>query len=147
MSFEDSVNKAVEKIRGQYPKARVSATVDKKVVTLKGDAPDMKTKTDIMNAFNALVKTDNTINQIAIPKPAGEPKVAAAAPKAPAAGATAAAATAGDRIHMVAKGDTLSALAKKYYGDGNKYMKIFDANKDQLKDPDKIQVGQKLRIP
>lgn len=144
MSFEDSVNKAMEKLRGQFPKARVSAAVDKKVVTLKGNAPDLKTKTDIMNAFNALVKSDNTINQIAIPKPATEPKVAAAAPQA--AGAPAAA-PAGARIHVVAKGDTLSAIAKKYYGDGNKYMKVFDANKDQLKDPDKIQVGQKLRIP
>jgi nucleoid-associated protein YgaU len=53
----------------------------------------------------------------------------------------------GERFHEVAKGDTLSALAKKYYGDGGKYMKIFDANKDQLKDPDKIKVGQRLRIP
>ncbi len=145
MSFEDSVNKAIEKVRGQFPKANVSATVDEKVVTLKGTAPDMKAKTDIMNAFNALVKTDNTINQIAIPKPAAEPRVAAGAPKA--AAAPAAGAAAGDRIHVVAKGDSLSAIAKKYYGDGNKYMKIFDANKDQLKDPDKIQVGQKLRIP
>lgn len=142
MAFEDSVNKAMEKLRGQFPKAKVSASVDKKVVTLKGSAPDLKTKTDIMNAFNALVKSDNTINQIAIPKPATEPKVAAAAPQA-----AAGAAAAGERIHVVAKGDTLSAIAKKYYGDGNKYMKVFDANKDQLKNPDKIQVGQKLRIP
>ena len=51
------------------------------------------------------------------------------------------------KIHEVVAGDTLSKIAKKFYGDANKYMKIFDANKDQLKDPDKIKVGQKLKIP
>jgi nucleoid-associated protein YgaU len=51
------------------------------------------------------------------------------------------------QVYEVVAGDTLSKIAKKYYGDANKYMKIFDANKDQLKDPDKINVGQKLKIP
>ncbi|MCX6552254.1 MAG: LysM peptidoglycan-binding domain-containing protein [Acidobacteria bacterium] len=44
-------------------------------------------------------------------------------------------------------GDTLSKIAKHFYGDPNTYMKIFEANKDQLADPNKINVGQKLRIP
>jgi len=51
------------------------------------------------------------------------------------------------RIYEVAPGDNLSRIAKKFYGDPNKFRKIFDANKDQLSDPDKIKVGQKLRIP
>jgi nucleoid-associated protein YgaU len=51
------------------------------------------------------------------------------------------------KIHEVVAGDTLSKISKKFYGDANKYMKIFEANKDQLKDPDKINVGQKLKIP
>ena len=51
------------------------------------------------------------------------------------------------RIYEVVAGDTLSKIAKKFYGEANKYMKIFEANKDQLKDPDKIQIGQKLKIP
>jgi nucleoid-associated protein YgaU len=51
------------------------------------------------------------------------------------------------RVHEVVAGDTLSKIAKRFYGDAGKYMKIFEANKDQLKDPDKIQVGQKLKIP
>jgi hypothetical protein len=149
MGFDDSVNQALEKLRGKYPQARISATSEKKVVTLRGDAPDMATKTNIMTEFNSLVKTDNTINLISIPKPAGEPRVAAG-PAVPPFGPTAAAgapAAGGERFHEVAKGDTLSGLAKKYYGDGGSYMKIFDANKDQLKDPDKIKVGQRLRIP
>ena len=51
------------------------------------------------------------------------------------------------RIHKVVAGDTLSKIAKKYYGNANEYMKIFDANKDKLKDPDKIFPGQELIIP
>ena len=51
------------------------------------------------------------------------------------------------RIYEVVGGDTLSKIAKKFYGDANQYKKIFEANKDQLKDPDKIQVGQKLKVP
>jgi nucleoid-associated protein YgaU len=49
--------------------------------------------------------------------------------------------------YTVQKGDTLSKISKQFYGDANKYQKIFEANKDQLKDPDKIQPGQVLRIP
>jgi LysM repeat protein len=50
-------------------------------------------------------------------------------------------------MYTVASGDTLSKLAKRFYGDPSRYPAIFEANKDQLKDPDKIQVGQKLKIP
>lgn len=49
--------------------------------------------------------------------------------------------------HTVKKGDTLSAIAERYYGDANAYDKIFDANRDQLNDADKIYPGQVLRIP
>jgi nucleoid-associated protein YgaU len=49
--------------------------------------------------------------------------------------------------YTVQKGDTLSKISKQFYGDANAYKKIFDANRDQLKDPDKIQAGQVLRIP
>lgn len=51
------------------------------------------------------------------------------------------------QFHDVAKGDTLSAISKKYYGDANKYNAIFEANKPMLTHPDKIYPGQKLRIP
>jgi LysM repeat protein len=49
--------------------------------------------------------------------------------------------------YTVKSGDTLSKIAKEYLGDANAYMKIFDANKDQLNDPDKIKPGQVLKIP
>ena len=51
------------------------------------------------------------------------------------------------QYHDVVSGDTLSAIAKKYYGDANKYNVIFEANKPMLSDPNKIYPGQKLRIP
>ncbi len=51
------------------------------------------------------------------------------------------------RIHKVVAGDTLSKIAKKYYDKAGDYMKIFEANKDTLKDPDKIFPGQELIIP
>ena len=49
--------------------------------------------------------------------------------------------------YTVMAGDTLSGIAKKFYGDANDYMEIFNANKDQLSDPDKIKPGQVLKIP
>ncbi len=51
------------------------------------------------------------------------------------------------QFHDVVKGDTLSAISKKYYGDANKYNAIFEANRPMLTHPDKIYPGQKLRIP
>ena len=51
------------------------------------------------------------------------------------------------QYHDVVSGDTLSAIAKKYYGDASKYPVIFEANKPMLSDPNKIYPGQKLRIP
>jgi nucleoid-associated protein YgaU len=49
--------------------------------------------------------------------------------------------------HEVKKGESLWKIAERYYGDGSLYTKIFEANQDTLKDPDKIRVGQRLRIP
>jgi nucleoid-associated protein YgaU len=49
--------------------------------------------------------------------------------------------------HDVVSGDTLSKIAKEYYGDAMKYPAIFEANKPMLSHPDKIYPGQKLRIP
>jgi nucleoid-associated protein YgaU len=49
--------------------------------------------------------------------------------------------------YTVEAGDTLSGIARRFYGNANEYMDIFNANRDQLSDPDKIQVGQVLKIP
>ena len=52
-----------------------------------------------------------------------------------------------EQTYTVQAGDTLSKISKKFFGDSNKYMTIFNANKDQLKDPDTIKPGQVLKIP
>ena len=52
-----------------------------------------------------------------------------------------------NRTYTVKSGDTLSKIAKDFYGDAGEYMKIFKANGSQLTDPDKIKVGQELVIP
>lgn len=51
------------------------------------------------------------------------------------------------QFHTVVSGDNLSKIAKKFYGDANKYPVIFEANKPMLTHPDKIYPGQMLRIP
>jgi nucleoid-associated protein YgaU len=51
------------------------------------------------------------------------------------------------QYHAVVSGDNLSKIAKKFYGDANKYPVIFEANKPMLSHPDKIYPGQMLRIP
>jgi nucleoid-associated protein YgaU len=51
------------------------------------------------------------------------------------------------RTYVVAGGDSLSKIAKKFYGDANAWRRIYEANKDVVKNPDVIQPGWKLRIP
>jgi nucleoid-associated protein YgaU len=51
------------------------------------------------------------------------------------------------QYHTVVSGDSLSKIAKEFYGDANAYMAIFEANKPMLSHPDKIYPGQLLRIP
>jgi nucleoid-associated protein YgaU len=51
------------------------------------------------------------------------------------------------QYYDVKSGDSLSKIAKQFYGDANQYNRIFEANKPMLKDPDEIYPGQKLRIP
>lgn len=69
------------------------------------------------------------------------------APAVAAAAAVGAVSTPAARTYTVQPGDSLSRISKQFYGDANKYMKIFDANKDKLSDPDKIRAGMELLIP
>ena len=62
-------------------------------------------------------------------------------------GGPAAAPASAAKTYTVKSGDTLSAIAKAQLGSAGDYMKIFDANRDQLSDPDKIKPGQVLKIP
>ena len=96
--------------------------------------------------FTGMVKNQDEVNKIwdaikTVPDwrndIVGEIKIDPNAKQAAAAGTT----------YTVKSGDTLSKIAKEHLGDANAYMKIFEANKDQLTDPDKIKPGQVLKIP
>ena len=69
------------------------------------------------------------------------------APAAAAAAAGAEGSTTAARTYTVQAGDNLSKISKRFYGGPNQYLKIVDANKDQLPDPDKIKPGMQLIIP
>ena len=150
-SLEEKTANAVKSLRGSIPGLKsLDAVVEGKTVTLTGEADDLEAKGKAMAEFNKLVATENTFNKIAVAKASGAvaPSPAAGAVLTGAAAQTAAGAASGAvKIHVVESGDTLGAIAKKYYGKAGAYMKIFDANKDVLTDPDKIKPGQKLRIP
>jgi nucleoid-associated protein YgaU len=55
--------------------------------------------------------------------------------------------SAGVEYYIIKSGDTLSAIAQHFYKDANKYPKIFEANREVIKDPNLIFPGQKIRIP
>lgn len=93
-------------------------------VTVTGDAATQAIKEKVTLCCGNVSGVTSVDNQMAVTSP--EPEA---------------------QYHDVVRGDTLSAIAKKYYGDANKYPAIFEANKPMLSHPDKIYPGQKLRIP
>ena len=108
-------------------------------ILIRGEAPTEEAKNKVWEAIKGVnpgmsSPQDATID-ISVARGMGGPAGAAASPSA------------SGRTYTVKAGDTLSAISKQFYGNGNDYMKIFNANKDKLKDPDKIQPGQTLNIP
>lgn len=93
-------------------------------VTVKGEAPTQAAKEKITLCCGNVASVTSVENLMTVTHP--EPEA---------------------QYHDVVRGDTLSAIAKKFYGDANKYPKIFEANQPMLTHPDKIYPGQKLRIP
>ena len=109
---------------------------------IQGEAPSNEAKNKVWDAIKSVdpnyadLTADITVN------------ASLATPKASAASAAVAGAPAvGDQQYTVEAGDTLSKIAQRFYGNANEYRKIFDANRDQLQDPDRIKPGQKLKIP
>jgi len=94
-------------------------------VTVSGVAPDQSTKEKIVLCCGNVAAVAKVNDMLTVASPA-EPE---------------------SKFHTVTSGDTLSKIAKEAYGDANAYMKIFEANKPMLKDPNKIYPGQMLRIP
>ena len=93
-------------------------------VTVSGQAADQATKEKILLCCGNVQGVASVADLMTVAQPADE-----------------------SQYHTVVKGDTLSAIAKKFYGNANLYPKIFEANKPMLSHPDKIYPGQLLRIP
>lgn len=104
----------------------VQATVEGDKVTVTGEVATQEEKEKILLAVGNIAGVGSVDDQITV-----------------AGGATLVAA----KFVVVEKGDTLSAISLRVYGDANKYQKIFEANKPMLKDENKIYPGQSLRIP
>jgi LysM repeat protein len=107
---------------------------------IQGAAPSEDIKNDVWNQIKAAdssysdVTCDLTVDPSLAPAQA---QAAAAAANAPSSA----------RTYTVQAGDTLSKIAKQFYGNANDYNRIFEANRDKLENPDKIRVGQQLAIP
>ena len=141
-SFDEKVAAAVTEMKAMNLGVRnLGAQVQGKVVTLTGEAPSREVASMAMQKLDEMIEPDNIINTIKVDKPAPQPEPEPLAEPA----------TDDDmpteRYHMVAAGDTLGHIAQKYYGQAGKYMKIFEANRDILDDPNLIKVGQKIKIP
>jgi nucleoid-associated protein YgaU len=92
--------------------------------TVSGCAPDQATKEKVLLCCGNVQGVTGVNDAMTVTEPAEE-----------------------SRWHTVVRGDTLSAIAKTYYGNAGQYPKIFEANRPMLGHPDKIYPGQKLRIP
>ena len=99
-------------------------------------------KNQIWNAIKTIPTWQKDVAADIKVKPGAAPHAPAQAPAQAAPAQPAATET-----YTVQAGDTLSAIAKKFFGNANDYMEIFNANRDQLSDPDKIKPGQVLKIP
>ncbi|WP_406820619.1 peptidoglycan-binding protein LysM [Pseudomonas sp. KnCO4] len=120
---EEQLKKHVENVGLGNPNIKAKVEGDK--IILQGEVASQEEKEKIILAAGNISGVASVDDQITVTGP-----VAQAA-----------------RFVTVEKGDTLSAISKKVYGDPNKYQKIFEANKPMLKHPDKIYPGQVLRIP
>jgi len=101
----------------------------------KGTVATEDQKNDIWNAFKTIPTWQKDI--VADIRVTGPSAAAASAVNA----------KAEPRTYTVKSGDTLSKIAKQELGNGSDYMKIFEANRDQLTNPDLIKPGQVLRLP
>jgi nucleoid-associated protein YgaU len=138
MSLRDKYAHAIQTAKGKF-----NGSADERDGKLhwKGTVATEDDKNQIWNAIKTIPDWQkDTVADIQVtggPAPQSAPAPAPAG--TPGAGA--------GRTYTVQAGDTLSKIARDHLGNANAYMKIFEANKDQLSDPDKIKPGQVLRIP
>jgi nucleoid-associated protein YgaU len=135
-SFDQQVQEAINDVGATTPGVSgLHADVRGKVITLKGKAESREAANLAMQKIDQVVKAENIVNAIEVAK---APKAAPVRAPEP---------VSAERFYEVVAGDTLGAISQKYYGTASQYMKIFEANRDILDNPDLIKVGQKLKIP
>jgi len=110
-------------------------TVQGDTVTITGQADNVAEKEKAVLMLGNTKGVSKVVDQIQVAAPAVQAQ-AQARPAEPA-----------SQFYEVRPGDTLSGIAKRFYGDANRYSAIFEANRPMLKDPDEIYPGQTLRIP
>ena len=103
-----------------------------------GKKKDEKPKADFSNVESGSSSTART--------PAPPPAMPDLGPGA-STGTTGTTGQGGNDTYVVVSGDSLSKIAKAQYGDMNQWRRIFEANRDQISDPDLIHPGQRLKIP
>jgi LysM repeat protein len=110
---------------------------------VQGAAPSEAIKNEVWNQIKAIdASYSDLMCDLSVDTSLPQPAATTADP------ATAAPVSAPEtKSYTVKSGDTLSKIAKEFYGNANEYNKIFEANTDKLSSPDKIQVGQELVIP
>jgi hypothetical protein len=108
---------------------------------VQGSAPSEDIKNEVWNKIKAADPNFSDLTcDLTVDPSLRQPQAAAAASAGAAAGAS-------SRTYTVKSGDTLSKIAKELYGNANDYTKIFEANRDKLANPDRIEAGQELKIP
>ncbi|MQA30652.1 MAG: LysM peptidoglycan-binding domain-containing protein [Luteitalea sp.] len=135
MGLRDTYAYAIQTAKGKF---HGNAEERDGKLYFKGTVATEGEKNELWNAIKTIPTWQNDIVadiQVTGGSGAGAGAPAAAAPPAAA------------KTYTVKAGDTLSAIAKEHLGSAVAYMKIFELNKDQLTDPDKIKPGQVLRLP
>lgn len=143
---EDAADKIKEHIEANNPGVRdLEVTFDNGIVGLSGECVSGEAHQKVvLMAGNCKGVVDVYASNLKYPKPAPQQAGGKTMTKPEDGGA---AEVPDVEFYVIQPGDTLSKLAKKYYGDAMKYPRIFEANREVIEDPDKIFVGQKIRIP
>ena len=120
---------------------------------IQGDAPSQEVKNKVWDQIKLVdsgysdLICDLTVSTQSQSQPQSQPQSAAGqTPHAMGAGASVSGGQ-NQRQYTVQAGDSLSKISKQFYGNANQYMKIFEANRNILSDPNQIQPGQQLVIP
>ena len=126
-----SVLSTIQQVNGSLKNLHM----DGEKLFIRAEVANEQLKNDVWNEIKRVDPSYADLHADIVMNPALTPPAAAAGNSA------------ATRKYTVQSGDTLSKIAKQFYGNANEYRKIFEANRDQLNDPDRIRAGMDLVIP